>query len=253
MDQKLESFKKDLDKSKNILVLTGAGIQTDSGIPDYRGINGIYKNFSEIPPEKLLTSEFFNKNQKKFYEFYNKFMIHPDAKPNIGHTWLKQLEDLGKRVVIITQNIDELHTKAGSSNVHEIHGSAFKFECTYCHKKYHTDTTQDAWPKKENMIPICPFCKHILKPTVVLYGDPIQLSPSEQIQQIVEDSNMVLVMGTQLLVQPANEIPKMANNKIPIYIVNLTDYKENKALDKVEYTLIQMKIQKFVKEINTWK
>ena len=249
MNQKLEKLIEDINRQNNILVLTGAGISTDSGIPDFRGINGIYTEYLEIPPETLLTDEFFKENTEKFYEFYNKFMFHPNAQPNSGHMWLKHLENSGKHVTIVTQNIDELHTKAGSSDVHEIHGSAFRFQCVYCHKNFHQDVQIPKWPKKNDTIPLCPFCKHILKPQVVLYGEVILLQPSEQLQELVDRCDLVLIMGTQLLVQPANTIPYMANGKVPIYIVNMTDYSDNESLNDIEYTLIQMKIGNFVKEI----
>lgn len=261
---KIEKLKQLIEQSNKIVVLTGAGIQTDSGIPDFRGLNGIYtkqdsiekvENTSDrfVNAQGILTPEYFKNNTLEFYRFYINNMIYPDAKPNTGHEWLRQLEKIGKNVKIITQNIDGLHIKAGSQKVYEMHGNAYKYECTYCHKRYVANIKDVRWPKNNEVIPICPLCKHKLRPDIVLYGESVKLPNNEQLDKIVLDSDLIIIMGTQLQVQPANQIPKIANGKVPIYIINLTDYNQNEELDGVEYEFIQSEIKKFVLDIQKTK
>lgn len=252
MDGKIRQLKGLITRQKNILILTGAGIQTDSGIPDYRGMNGIYKelNFGCSDPTKILSAQYFENNTENFYRFYLNKMVYPDAKPNSGHLWIKKLEDLGKNVRVITQNIDGLHTMAGSKNVYEIHGNSYRYQCTYCDQWFNTNVKKDVWPKKNGVIPLCPICGHILKPDVVLYGEKIELPKNVNLDTLVKHCDIVVVMGTSLQVQPANDIPLMASNMgIPIYVINLTDYSDNLKMKDVNYVFIQQEIQKFVKEI----
>ena len=231
-----------------MLVLTGAGIQTASGIPDFRGLNGIYTK-NKIKATEILTERYFREYTEDFYEFYTNNLLYPEAEPNIGHRWLKELENHGKSITIITQNIDGLHTKAGSQDVYEIHGNAQHYICTFCKSRFNTNILAEKWPKKDKIVPICPFCKHVLKPDIVLYEDPIELPESQQIYGFVEKCDLVLILGTQLEVQPANLIPVEASEKVPIYIINLTDYRDNQLMKNVDYELIQEDIQKFVEEM----
>lgn len=256
MDDKIIQLKNLISQQKNILVLTGAGIQTDSGIPDYRGMNGIYKELKCDDPTKILSIGYFENNTYGFYKFFLENMVYPDAKANSGHKWVKQLEDLGKNVVVITQNIDGLHTLAGSKRVYEIHGNSYRYKCVYCDQKFNTNIKIDRWPKKEGIIPICPLCGHVLKPDVVLYGEDIELPKNIRLESLVQRADLVIVLGTQLQVQPANDIPLMASSrKIPVYVINLTDYSDNDKMKDVNYVFIQQKIQQFVKEMEDieWK
>ena len=134
--EKLKLLQKIYDESSNIVFFGGAGVSTESGIPDFRSIDGLYYQQWKYPPETILSHSFFEENAQEFYRFYRKKMIYPEAKPNTTHKILSQMEAKGKLKAIVTQNIDGLHQKAGSKNVFELHGSVLRNYCTKCHKFY---------------------------------------------------------------------------------------------------------------------
>lgn len=193
---KIETLKKYLNESNNIAVLTGAGVSTASGIKDFRGSNGLSKN-SVIPMEILLSHDYFYNETEKFYKFYNKYFNVSNIEPNTIHKYLKKLEDIGKLKGIVTQNIDGLHSKAGCKYVYEIHGTTYKNHCIKCGKEYDSN-----YVFSSQGIPKC-SCGGIIKPDVVLYGESLPEKELENSIDLIENADMLLVLGTSLLVYPA--------------------------------------------------
>ena len=165
------SLKEWIKESNNIVFFGGAGVSTESNIPDFRSDNGLYKKQYPYPAEVMLSHSFYESNPKAFFEFYFNQMIYKDAKPNKAHLALAQLEKQGKLKAVITQNIDGLHQAAGSKTVYELHGSVLRNTCTGCHEKYTLDQMLEF--RDENGIPRCPKCNHIIKPDVVLYEESL--------------------------------------------------------------------------------
>ena len=197
---KLQSM---IDECNNIVFFGGAGVSTESGIKDFRGKDGIYKE----NPEYMLSSTCFYEETDKFYKFYKDKMNCLSAKPNITHKYLKKLEDSGKLSAIITQNIDGLHTKAGNKNVYEIHGTIMRNYCIKCNKEYSAEYVFNS-----NGIPKC-SCGGIIKPDVVLYGESLpEYEYSGSIESIIK-SDMLIVAGTSLLVEPASSLVRLFNGK----------------------------------------
>ncbi len=202
MTNQIEKLKKIINESNNIVVLSGAGVSTDSGLKDFRSENGIYKTMNQITPEEMLSLSMFQNHPKEFYDFYRKNFNCLDAKPNQTHLYLKKLEDEGKLKAIITQNIDGLHTKAGNKNVLEIHGSIYRNYCTKCHAFYDAKMIFDSIE-----IPYCQKCGGIIKPDVVLYEESLP-SCYEKSIQFVQDADTLIVIGTSLKVEPASSLIK---------------------------------------------
>ena len=193
---KKEELKKIINESNNIVVLTGAGVSTGSGIKDFRSKDGLAKE-SKIPLEILLSSDYFYGHTKEFYKFYKEFFNGENIKPNITHIFLKKLEDMGKLKGIITQNIDGLHSKAGNKLVYELHGTTYSNHCIKCKKKY---SAEEVFNSKD--IPTC-SCGGIIKPDVVLYGEMLPENALETSVDILEEADTLLVLGTSLKVYPA--------------------------------------------------
>ena len=197
---KLQSM---IDECNNIVFFGGAGVSTESGIKDFRGKDGIYKE----NPEYMLSLTCFNKETEKFYKFYKDKMNCLSAKPNITHNYLKKLEDSGKLRAIVTQNIDGLHTKAGNKNVYEIHGTIMRNYCIKCNKEYSAEYVFNS-----RGIPKC-SCGGIIKPDVVLYGESLpEYEYSSSIESII-NADMLIVAGTSLLVEPASSLVRLFNGK----------------------------------------
>lgn len=196
MNERLKSI---LDKSKRIAFLGGAGISTESGIPDFRSSDGIYKAQKAygVPPEVLLSHDFFENYPELFFDYYKKNLIYPDAKPNRAHKALTKLEQDGKLSAVITQNIDNLHQLAGSKNVLELHGSVYRNYCTRCRKFYPVDKILSA-----DGIPYCD-CGGIIKPDVVLYGEGLDEQVLSNSVRAIRSADTMIVGGTSLAVYPA--------------------------------------------------
>ena len=160
------SLKEWIKESNNIVFFGGAGVSTESNIPDFRSDNGLYKKQYPYPAEIMLSHSFYESNPKEFFEFYFNQMIYKDAKPNKAHLALAQLEKQGKLKAVITQNIDGLHQAAGSKTVYELHGSVLRNTCTGCHEKYTLDQMLEF--HDENGIPRCPKCNHIISGYIII-------------------------------------------------------------------------------------
>lgn len=201
----IEEFTKafiEQSKKGKIVAVTGAGISTSSGIRDFRGGNGIYREV--LNAETILSHDYFINNPDKFYDFYKKYMIMDESiEPNKAHLFLKELEDKGLLRGVVTQNIDGLDKKAGINNVVEIHGNGTLYKCTKCSKKYDSD-----YILKFNGIPLCEKCGSILKPDIVLYGEAIDLGNMQKASELILGATTLLVIGTRLEVKPTTDMVK---------------------------------------------
>lgn len=194
---KMKSLKEIIDASSNIVFFGGAGVSTESGIPDFRSTDGIYNKKYDYPPETIVSHDFFMHRTKEFYDFYKSRMIYPEAKPNQAHIKLAELEREGKLKAIITQNIDGLHQAAGSENVIELHGSIHENFCTKCGKTYDLDyiINSDGVPKCD--------CGGTIKPNVVLYGEALDQRRVNEAIKYISKADVLIIGGTSLVVYPA--------------------------------------------------
>ncbi|WP_270354926.1 NAD-dependent protein deacylase [Ligilactobacillus salivarius] len=200
MDENILKLKKLVSESSNIVFFGGAGVSTESGIPDFRSEQGIYntvKNFG-YPPEQILSHSFFMKNPEKFYDFYRSTMIYENAKPNLAHLGLAKLEKQGKLKAIVTQNIDGLHQLAGSKTVYELHGSIHRNYCMKCGKFYPLSTITES-----KGVPQCKECSGTIKPDVVLYEEGLDEEIINNSIKAIKKADMLIVGGTSLNVYPA--------------------------------------------------
>ena len=196
--EKIKKLKKLIEESNNIVAFTGAGISTLSGIKDFRSKDGLYNMKYKFPPEEILSRTFFLNNTEEFYKFYKDKMNCLDKKPNIVHKFLAKLEKENKLKAVITQNIDGLHTKAGSTNVLELHGSIYRNNCMKCNKSYDAN-----YVFKSTSTPKC-SCGGIIKPDVVLYEEPLDYDVTSKAIKAVENCDLLLILGTSLTVYPAS-------------------------------------------------
>jgi len=196
----IEKLKQWIDESDNIVFFGGAGVSTESGIPDFRGEKGIYKTVSEygVRPETILSHTFFESNKEIFFDYCRKTLIYPDAKPNAAHLALARLEQAGKLKAVITQNIDDLHQKAGSKNVLELHGTLYKNYCVKCGKKFPAD-----YIMKTEGVPRCDKCGAVVRPDVVLYEEGLDQEVVEKAVEYIADADVLIIGGTSLNVYPA--------------------------------------------------
>ena len=197
MKDKIKKFKELIEKSKNIVFFGGAGVSTSSGIKDFRGRNGLSKEKREIPIETLLSHTYYQNHPKEFYQFYREEMNFLNYEPNVIHFFLKKLENKNKLKAIITQNIDGLHEKVGSSNLYLLHGSIYQNYCENCNKKYSSNAIFES--KK---ISLC-SCGGKIRPNVVLYEEPLNQKIVEGAIEQIKKADLLLVAGTSLVVYPA--------------------------------------------------
>lgn len=197
MQRQMQQWKEWIESNHNIVFFGGAGVSTESGIPDFRSTDGIYHMKYDYPPETILSRHFFLSRTKEFYEFYRDKMIYQDVKPNITHLKLQEMEAKGKLKGIITQNIDGLHQKAGSKRVCELHGSVYRNYCMHCGTSY----TLDAILRNQD-IPHC-SCGGIIKPDVILYGEALKPEVMEEAIDLISNAEVLIIGGTSLSVYPA--------------------------------------------------
>ena len=193
-----EKLQKMIDESDNIVFFGGAGVSTESGIKDFRSKDGLYNMKYKFSPELILSHQFFINNTKEFYRFYKDKLNCINNEPNICHKYLKKLEDKNKLKGIITQNIDGLHTKTGCKNVYELHGTIYENYCIKCNKKYDYKKVF----KNKELIPRC-NCGGIIKPNVVLYGEPLNDITMNESIKLISNCDLLIVIGTSLTVYPA--------------------------------------------------
>ena len=203
-----EALQQMVDGSHKIVFFGGAGVSTESGIPDFRSTDGLYRQKYDYPPETILSRTFFDRNPKEFYRFYRAKMLVLDKKPNPAHLKLAQWEKEGRLLGIVTQNIDGLHQAAGSERVFELHGSIHRNYCMRCRKFYAPEYIRDA----EDAVPHC-SCGGIIKPDVVLYEEGLDQDVLSGAVHALSKADMLIVAGTSLTVYPAAGLVRYFNGK----------------------------------------
>ena len=198
MEDKISILKSFIQSSDNIVFFGGAGVSTESGIPDFRSKDGLYNQKYKYPPEEILSHSFFMENTEEFYKFYKEKMNSLKYEPNIAHLKLAELEKKGKLKAVITQNIDGLHQKAGSQNVLELHGSVLRNYCMKCGKFYNAEFV---FTSKE--VPRC-SCGGVIKPDVVLYEEALNDEILNKSISAIRNADLMIVAGTSLTVYPAS-------------------------------------------------
>ena len=197
MDENIRKLKELIDGSDNIVFFGGAGVSTESGIPDFRSVDGLYNQTFRYPPETILSHTFYEKHTEEFYQFYRAKMLAPDAQPNAAHYKLAQWEREGRLKAVITQNIDGLHQKAGSREVLELHGSVLRNYCTRCGKFHDLD-----FILRTTGVPRCE-CGGVVKPDVVLYEEALNEDVMARAIRYIRQADVLLIGGTSLVVYPA--------------------------------------------------
>ena len=203
-------LKKLINASSRVVFFGGAGVSTESGVPDFRSENGLYKARAKYgcAPEEMLSHTFFVRETETFYDYYKNNMLYPEVKPNKAHYALAKLEEEGKLTAVVTQNIDGLHQLAGSKKVFELHGSVLRNYCTRCHNAYCIDyiikPKHCATPDNpDSKVPKCIKCGGIIKPDVVLYEEPLDQEVMEGAIDAISKADLLIVGGTSLVVYPA--------------------------------------------------
>ena len=192
-----EQLQNVIDNSKRIVFFGGAGVSTESGIPDFRSVDGLYNQKYDYPPEQILSHTFFMHNTEEFYRFYRDKMLCLDKKPNKAHLKLAELEKAGKLTAVVTQNIDGLHQAAGSKKVYELHGSVLRNYCMKCGKFHSAE-----YIKNSNGVPKCE-CGGVIKPDVVLYEEGLDDSTVSGALSAIQSADTLIIAGTSLTVYPA--------------------------------------------------
>lgn len=219
---KIETLRQWVKESCHIVGFTGAGVSTESGIKDFRSVDGLYHQHFEYPPETIISHSFYMRNPSYFFRFYREKMLPLGFEPNITHKKLAQWEQEGKLDAIVTQNIDGLHQKAGSHKVYELHGSVLRNYCTRCHKFYPAEFIRDAQD-----IPRC-TCGGIVKPDVVLYEESLDGKTIEKSVAAIAGADLLIVTGTSLTVYPAAGFLRYyRGNRLVLINRDLTPYDDN--------------------------
>ena len=193
----IETLRRWVSESSRMVAFTGAGVSTESGVPDFRSVDGLYNQKFEYPPETIISHSFYQRNPEYFFRFYREKMMPLEVQPNITHFTLAKWEREGKLAAVVTQNIDGLHQKAGSKRVYELHGSILRNYCTRCGKFYPAEFVKNC-----DCIPRC-TCGGIVKPDVVLYEEGLNDETVEGALEAISQADMLLVAGTSLTVYPA--------------------------------------------------
>ena len=226
MEESLERLKDIIEKTDNIVFFGGAGVSTESGIPDFRSVDGLYNQKYDYPPETILSHTFYRRMPEEFFRFYRDKMLCLDAQPNAAHRKLAQWEEEGKLKAIVTQNIDGLHQKAGSRNVLELHGSVLRNYCERCHKLYDAEYILNS-----QGVPQC-SCGGSVKPDVVLYEEGLNNETITRAVEYISKADVLIIGGTSLAVYPAaGLIDYYRGNKL--VLVNKTPTPRDREADLV--------------------
>lgn len=223
MNEKIAELKKIIDESDNIVFFGGAGVSTESGVPDFRSVDGLYNQDYDYPPEMILSHTFYRRNPNEFFRFYRNKMLLPDVKPNTAHKVLAKLEEVGKLKAVITQNIDGLHQAAGSKMVYELHGSVHRNHCQECKKFYGFDEIY-----KMKGVPKCE-CGGIIKPDVVLYEEGLDERTIQLSVSAISKADVLIIGGTSLAVYPAAGLVDYFRGKRLVLINKSKTQKEQRA------------------------
>ncbi len=221
----IEKFKSAVENSNYIVFFGGAGVSTESGIPDFRSTDGLYNQKYKYPPETMVSHTFYMQRTEEFFEFYKDKMLFPDAEPNAAHRKLAELERQGKLKAIVTQNIDGLHQKAGSKEVLELHGSVHRNYCTRCGKFFDLD-----YIIKSDGVPKCDECEGIIKPDVVLYEEGLDSQVIARTIDHISHADMLIIGGTSLVVYPAAGLIDYFKGKY-LVVINMAPTPRDKNAD----------------------
>lgn len=202
MDEKALKLQEMIDQSNNIVFFGGAGVSTESGIPDFRSVDGLYNQKYDYPPETILSHSFFVRKPDEFYKFYYDKILVDGVEPNAAHKKLSELEEAGKLRAVVTQNIDGLHQMAGSKRVYELHGGVSRNFCMGCGEPHDLSYMMEE-KKKGNLLPKCRKCESLLKPDVVLYEEPLDDETVSEAIRAISEADMLIIGGTSLVVYPA--------------------------------------------------
>lgn len=224
LEQKTKILQKMLDESHNVVFFGGAGVSTESGIPDFRSVDGLYHQQYDYPPETILSHTFYRRNPEEFYRFYKNKMLYLDAKPNMAHKKLAQWEQEGKLKAVITQNVDGLHQAAGSQNVLELHGSVLRNYCEECGAFYDVQ-----YIKESEGVPHCEKCGGMIKPDVVLYEEALNEEVQREAILSISRADLLIIGGTSLVVYPAAGLINYFRGKYLVLINKSETGRENEA------------------------
>ncbi|MBO5387704.1 MAG: NAD-dependent protein deacylase [Lachnospiraceae bacterium] len=222
-----QKFKEAIGECNYIVFFGGAGVSTESGIPDFRSVDGLYNQKYKYPPEVMVSHSFYVRNTEEFFEFYKDKMIFQDAKPNQAHLKLAELEKKGKLKAVITQNIDGLHQAAGSEEVLELHGSIHRNYCENCGKKYNLQYVLD-----NPGVPKCDECGGIVRPDVVLYEEGLDSNTLNRTVDHIRKADMLIIGGTSLAVYPAAGLIDYFKGKY-LVVINMAPTPRDKFADIV--------------------
>lgn len=225
----IETLQKYVDESSKIVFFGGAGVSTESGIPDFRSVDGLYNQKYDYPPETILSHTFYVRKKEEFYRFYRDKMIYTDALPNKAHKKLAEMEEKGKLTAVVTQNIDGLHQVAGSKKVYELHGSVLRNYCESCGAFY-----DEKYIMNTEGVPTCEKCGGPIKPDVVLYEEGLDDKTMSGALRSISEADMLIIGGTSLSVYPAaGLIDYYRGNKL--VLINMTSTPMDSRADLVIY------------------
>lgn len=227
---KIAQLQEMIDQSQRIVFFGGAGVSTESNIPDFRSSDGVYsvQVGRHLTAEQLVSHTMFERYPEDFFDFYKKYLLYPDAKPNAAHRYLARLEETGKLQAVVTQNIDSLHEMAGSKKVLKLHGSADRNYCTGCQRFYDLE----AFLALEGPVPHCLDCGEVVKPDVTLYEEPLDMDVFSQAAQAIQEADLLIIGGTSLVVYPAASLIQYFQGK-KLVVINKTNIPQDKQADLV--------------------
>ncbi len=237
----IETLQKWINESSRIVFFGGAGVSTESGVPDFRSVDGLYNQKYDYPPEEILSHTFYRRKPEEFYRFYRDKMIYTDALPNKAHLKLAELEEKGKLTAVVTQNIDGLHQAAGSKKVYELHGSVLRNYCENCGKFFDINYIIES-----DGVPKCDKCNGPVKPDVVLYEEGLDSNTMNGALNAISNADMLIIGGTSLNVYPAaGLIDYYRGNRLVLINMSKTpmDYKADLVIyDKIGKVLSQIEV-----------
>lgn len=227
---KLKELQEIIDQSQRIVFFGGAGVSTESNIPDFRSSDGVYSVTlgRHFTAEQLVSHTMFERYPEDFFDFYKKYLLYPDAKPNAAHRYLAWLEETGKLKAVVTQNIDSLHEMAGSKKVLKLHGSADRNYCTSCQRFYDLES----FLTLEGPVPHCLDCGNVVKPDVTLYEEPLDMDVFSQAAKAIQEADLLIIGGTSLVVYPAASLIQYFQGE-KLVVINKTSIPQDKQADLV--------------------
>lgn len=241
----IDSLQQIIDKSKSIVFFGGAGVSTESGIPDFRSVDGLYNLKWAYPPEQIISRTFFYENTKEFYRFYREKLLIHGVQPNKAHYKLAELEKAGKLKAVVTQNIDGLHQMAGSKVVYELHGSVLRNYCENCHEFYDEKIIEES-AKVPDKLPHCTKCGGLIKPDVVLYEEGLDNDIVNGAINAIKEADTLIIGGTSLIVYPAAGLIDYFHGENLVLINKTATMKDSRATlvihDKIGEILDQIKV-----------